>query len=364
VLVSSPLEVALTSRGQTRAAAAAYLLSDGLRAGAMVVPALLGWGLEGVMWALAAFGLLRIATCGGVLLGFGQGPLFRPRLLREQLAHAAPFGAAMALAIPQQYAHQFAVSGLVAPELFALYAVGCFQLPLVGLLYTPVSEVLMVRMGELEREGRPREGAHCFREATGRLAQVFLPLGAFLFAAAPELISALFGARFLPAVPLFRIGVLGTVLAIFPVDGALRATNRTRHLFRSYLLKAVVTVPAVYLGVTLLGMKGAIASSVLTEVVGVAVLMAALPGAVGERGWRAAVDRLIPWRELGWATVGALGAGLGVVLLRALVGESWEMLPEGLPWRFVPLAAAALAFSLAYLGVLWAVRQPLPLTRR
>ncbi len=124
----------------------------------------------------------------------------------------------MLLNVPQQYAHQYAVGSVVPPELFAIYAVGCFQLPLVDLLYTPTSEVLMVRVGELERQGRVSESLDAFRDAAGRLAYFFLPTAAFLFVAAPEFIGALFGAKFLPAVPLFRVSVLGD-RARHPADG-------------------------------------------------------------------------------------------------------------------------------------------------
>ena len=78
-----------------------------------------------------------------------------------------PFGAAMALAIPQQNAHLYMVAGAVAPAVYALYRVGCFQLPVVDLLYTPTSEVLMVRLGELDKQGRLEEGVVAFREAAG-----------------------------------------------------------------------------------------------------------------------------------------------------------------------------------------------------
>ena len=172
--------------------------------------------------------------------------------------YAAPFGAAMALSIPQQNAHLYMVAGAVAPALYALYRVGCFQLPVVDLLYTPTSEVLMVRLGELDKQGRLEEGVEAFREAAGKLAFVFLPFAAFLFAAAPEFIGALFGAKFLPAVPVFRVSVLGVVLAILPMDGVLRARGHTRAIFLSYLLKAVVTVPLVWVGVKQFGMMGGI----------------------------------------------------------------------------------------------------------
>src|SRR6185503_17345244 len=132
--------------------------------------------------SLAMFAVARLVATWWVLGGQATGKRWDARLFVNQLVYAAPFGLAMTLAIAQQYAHQFAVSAAVSPDLFALYAVGCFQLPLVDLLYTPTSEVLMVKLGELEGAGRGREGVEAFRQASARLCYLLLPMAAFLFA--------------------------------------------------------------------------------------------------------------------------------------------------------------------------------------
>jgi O-antigen/teichoic acid export membrane protein len=349
-----PLEVSLTSQGRTRASAALYLVSDAIRAGVMVLPGLLGFGLHGLMVAVAGFAGLRFVAAWVISLRHSSGPLLSPPLLRAQLAYALPFGAAMLLSVPQQNAHLFMVAGAVAPSLYALYRVGCFQLPVVDLLYTPTSEVLMVRLGELEREGRLGEAVGAFREAAGKLAFVFLPFAAFLFAAAPEFIGALFGPQFLPAVPVFRVSVLGVLLAVLPMDGVLRARGFTRAIFLSYLVKALVTLPLVYFGVRHFGMMGGIASWALAECVGKATLLVPLPRALSTPERPLSLRDVIPWRQLAQAGLAALAAALAVVLLRALAGAVWTGLPAGFVWRTLPLAVAGILFASGYVAVLHA----------
>lgn len=354
LLGSFPLEVSLTSQGRTKASAVAYLVSDAVRSAVMVVPPLLGASLHGMMVAVAAFAGLRYGATWLVSLRGATGPLVDRKLFREQLVYAAPFGAAMLLAIPQQNAHLYMVAGAVAPAVYALYRVGCFQLPVVDLLYTPTSEVLMVRLGELEREGRLEEGVDAFREAAGKLAYVFLPFAAFLFAAAPEFIGAMFGEKFLPAVPVFRVSVLGVVLSILPMDGTLRARGQTRAIFASYAVKAAVTVPLVWLGVRHLGLMGGIGSWAVAEVVGKAMLLARVPAALSTPRLKLGVVDVIPWRELGKASLSAAAAALGVFVLRAFAQGAYSHLPAGFVWRVLPLAFAGLLFVMGYLGVLYA----------
>jgi len=344
---SLTLEISLTTQGRTRRSAAVYLISDAVRALAMVVPVLLGFGLKGLMVAVAAFAALRYAAAWGVVLRSGPGPLLDRRKLAEQLAYALPFGAAMLVSVPQWYAHQYVVSSSVSPELFAIYAVGCFQLPVVDLLYTPTSEVLMVRLGELDKQGRAGEGAGAFREATARLALAFFPLAAFLVTAAPELIDALFGHRFAAAVPLFRVGVTGVVLAIMPMDGVLRARDQTRFLFWAYLAKAVVTVPLVWMGVRRFGMVGGIGSWALAEIFGKAVLLSRIPRALGSP-----FRRCLPWVSLAKASGAAALAAGGVVAVRAYAHPAYAGLPPGFLWRALPLGAAGVLFAIGYLAAL------------
>lgn len=355
LVAASPLEVLLTSQGRTRHSALMYLLSDGLRAGAMVVPVLLGYGLKGAMTCMAGFGCVRMIAAWLTMALGTRGPWFERGLGWRQLAYAAPFGAAMLLSIPQQYAHQYAVGAQVTPELFAIYAVGCFQLPLVDLLYSPTSEVLMVQVGQLDREGRLREAIDAFKAASARLAYAFLPMAAFLFVAAPEFIAALFGRKFLGAVPIFRVSVLAVAGSIFPMDGLLRARNETRFLFVSYLVKTVVTVPLVYFGVTRLGMLGGILSWAIAELIGKLTLLSRVPRALGftrEDGHLVSrVIRVLPLKSLGKALLSAVGAAVAVALLRG-VEPSTDALPDGSLWRMVPLALVSLLYLVGYLACL------------
>lgn len=352
LIAALPLEIGLTSQGNTKASAISYLFSDTLRAASMVLPVLLGHGLVGVMHSLVVFMLLRTCVCWAVLLWKSEGPLFSATLFKEQLVYAAPFGAAMLLAVPQQYAHQYAVSGIVSPELFAIYSVGCFQLPIVELLYTPTSEVLMVQIGTLEKNQRLHEAVECFREAAAKLSLAFFPMAAFLFAAAPEFIAALFGQKFMGAVPIFRVSVIGVLFAVLPMDGVLRARNDTRHIFLSYLVKAVATVPLVWLGVKHFGMLGGIGSWAIAEAIGKATLLVRVPAALSSPERKLTIHEVIPWRDFGKASLSAAAAGLGVFALRYASAHAWGTLPNGFIWRAMPLLAAGLLFMAGYLATL------------
>ena len=349
LIASMPLEVALTARGDTNQAAAAYVASDLVKTVAMTVPAALGYGLHGLMAGIAFFALARVVATLLLVLRGEPGPSFDPAALKAQLRYALPFGGAMALAIPQQYFHQYVVSSRLDAATFAVYAVGIFNLPIIDLLYTPTSEMLMIRLAELEREGRKHLGLDAFREAVARLAFIFFPLALFFIAIAPEFITALFTVRYLGSVPVFRVVACGIFLTCLPVDGALRACNETRFIFFSYFIKFAVTVPLVLVGVSRFGMMGGVVSWLAADAIAKGSLVARLPKALGTT-----FAKLLPWADLGRAAVAATVACGGIFGARLLVGPDHH--------AAVVVAVAATLYGVAYLLLLelQGIRVPLP----
>jgi O-antigen/teichoic acid export membrane protein len=349
-VAGAPLEISMTSRGRTRLSAVTYLTSDAARAAALALPAALGHGLHAMMAAMIAFAALRAAAAWTIMVLFERGPLWDSPRFRQQLAYALPFGIAILFGIPQQFAHQFIVAHAVGPALFAIYAVGCFELPFVDLFYTPTGEVLMVQLGELERAGRVSEGAAAFRDAVERLATLLLPPIFFLWAVAPTFIVTVFGQRFAEATPVFRTCLLAMPLGIWPLDATLRARGETRHILRSYVLKAAVTIPLAWAGVQHFGLMGAAGSFVLAEYLGRTFLAWRVPASLSTDGRRIRLRDLVPLATLGRtagvaAVLAAASAGVLHVASRAYVATGTTFLH-----RAVPLAIATSAFGAGYLA--------------
>ena len=348
---SNALTASLTSQGKTSASGWVYFGSELLKAASLIVPVLLGWGLRGAMFGLCVWTVVRLVAAWAVVAA-APGPWWERGRLSEQLAYALPFGGAMLLNLPQQLAHQYVVSAHVSPAAFAVYSVGCFQLPLIDLLYQPTSEVLMVEIGEVEKRGRLGQAVHLFREASSKLAFFFLPLASFLFVAAPEFVQALFGAKFLGAVPIFRVSVLAVAFACLPMDGVLRARNETRFLFWTYLAKAIATVPLVWLGVDRFGMMGGIGAWAAAELLGKVMLFHRTRTALSTDGRRLGPGQVLPLLSMGKALLSAALAAVSVLGARWLIPERRAYLAHGLVLRAIPLMLVGAVFSAAYVSAL------------
>ena len=194
-----PLEISLTSQGKTtRHSAVATSVSDSLRALAMVVPSCSGYGLHGMMVAVAALRRrsaawppgwcsLQVTRRGRSSTGSSSG---------SSSVYAAPFGAAMVLADPA--AERAPVRGGARGGAGAVRALRGGLLPAAAggpALHADQRGADGAAGRAREGEGRLEEAVLAFREAAAKLAFVFLPCAAFLFAAAPEFIARALRAR-------------------------------------------------------------------------------------------------------------------------------------------------------------------------
>ena len=300
MLAAAPLEATLVSDGRPARAALAYTATDALRAVALVAAA----ALLGAPWMFRAAALvacLRVVALWS-LVGRRSLPFARPRRarFRAQLAFALPFAGASFLYVAQRYFSQYAVSASFDPATFALFAVASFHLPVVDIVYTPISEVLMV---DLARPAAPRLAT--WHEAIDRLASILFPAacGAWLFGS--TVLPLLFTTRYSGAIPLFLLATAEIPLWVLPVDALLRAAGETRFLFAFNGARLVLTAALVAAGIALYGLAGAIAGTVLSEAISRAVLVAR-----SRRFLEAGPRQVIDWRSAGRI---ALAAALACV---------------------------------------------------
>ena len=321
-LASAPLEIVLVSRRRYGLAAWGYGVSDVARAVFMIVPAVLLGTVQGLLAGAVAFAALRLLATVSLLVR-EYGPTLRPHLgaLREQLAYALPFGLAAMVETVQITYHQYAVSHHFDAATFALYSVGCLQVPLVDWVAQPAANVMMVRMGE--DRGDTRGVQELWRETTRRLAVVFLPLVALLGLLAPDLVVFLFTADYAGAAPVMRVWCLTVALSILQTDAVLRVFAQTPFLLGLNLLRLGVVAASIPWLLARYGLAGAALAAVLALGVAKAVGLARAGRLLGQ-GLRAGAALARAGRGVGRGGPGARSRRLG-----ARPDDARELRPAG-----------------------------------
>lgn len=187
---------------------------------------------------------------------------------REQLVYALPFGFAGLLWTLQNDIHNYFVGYRFTHAEFAIYAYGCFELPLIGMLMESVTAVLIPRMSELQAQNDKPEMLRLMTRIMQKLAFFYFPIYIFLMITAEAFITTLFTHNYLASVPIFMINITLLPFYIWVNDSVIRAyqeLGRFLLVLRGFIFAAMVS--ALYFGIHHFDLRGMIAIVVVTTII-------------------------------------------------------------------------------------------------
>jgi len=234
--------------------------------------------------------------------------------------------------------HQYVVSNRFDAATFALYSIGCLQIPFVELLAGPACNVMMVRMAEARRRGDTAALHASFLDTTRKLALFFFPLFGLLFVAGADLIVFLFTDVYASAATLFRLWCLSVLLAVFQTDGILRVLAETKHLVVVNLVRLALTVALVGPLLHSLGLVGPAAATLFALAVAKGLMLVRYRRRLARPG-----RELLPW--LGLLRIG--GAALFAALVALLVSAAMDH-----EAALARLLAVSVSYSVTYAALL------------
>ena len=188
---------------------------------------------------------------------------FDPRFFREQMVYAVPFGLAGILWIAQNDIHNYFVGYKFSSADFAIYAYGCFEVPLIAMLGESVTSVLIPRMNTLQVAGDRDEMIRLTARAMQKLAFFYFPIYVFLLVTAHTFIITLFTAKYEASSSVFVINLTLLPVSILITDPIVRSYKELGRLFlltRIFVLMLLVAV--LYFGLGYFGLVGMISTAV------------------------------------------------------------------------------------------------------
>jgi O-antigen/teichoic acid export membrane protein len=306
MLMSTVLEIILVSRKRHVTAAMTYAGSDIARTLLFILPALFFTSLYAVFVGATLFAAIRLVVLTAALWKkYGREFRIDVTLWRSQLAYALPFALAVSVEIVQVNYHQWVVASTFDAATFAIYAIGCMQIPLVDLIMTSTVNVLMVKMAEESADGSM--AVSLWHDTVVRLAFLLVPLTVFLLVSARDLIIGLFTTTYAASVPIFMIWTLAILPNILAVDAVLRVYAQTRFLLVMNLVRLTFVAASIGWFLSAFGLGGA----VLVTFIATASVKALGVIRIAKLLHIRVVDAM-PWSRLGGITLRALAAAVPV----------------------------------------------------
>ncbi|HEX9928816.1 MAG TPA: oligosaccharide flippase family protein [Pyrinomonadaceae bacterium] len=248
-IFSAFLETLVIANNEARLAMVFIVFSQLSKAVFFLAAAILFGTVSSLIWAAVAQAALQTV----ILFVYAKRRfpellrVFDFGLLKRQFAYTLPFGLSGWLNTGQTDAHNYFVSRRFTPADFAVYSVGGFELPLVGILAESISSVLIPLMSRLSASEDKREIVETSARVTRKLALVYFPLYAFLFITADAFITTLFTANYQSSVPIFRLNLTLLPFAVLVLDPITRAYKEIGYfLLRLRLALFALMVPALW----------------------------------------------------------------------------------------------------------------------
>lgn len=347
MLTSAVFEIVLLSMKRSGTAATAYAVSDIARAACLTIPAALAWGVRGVMLGAVAFATVRVAMTVATM-----ATVFRTRfvpdyaVLRTQLAYALPFALAVGIEVLHINWHQYAVAARFDAAAFAVYAVGCLQVPVVDLIVTSACNVMMVEMAAAQQARDMGAARWLWHDTIGRLGFMIFPLAVFLVVMAHDIITLLFTSAYEASVPIFMLWSLTMLASVFVVDGVLRVFAQTRYLLVQNIVHLAIVASLAGTFLNIFGLQGAVLVTLLATIIVRSVAVIRICRVMG-----IPLADALPWRSL------ATAAAFAVIAAAPAIAVSRLSLS---PLTALPLAGAS--YAVVYGALCYAIYRRGPLS--
>ncbi len=193
---------------------------------------------------------------------------FSFKFLREHLAYALPFGFAGILWVMQNDIHTYFVGYRFSDAEYAIYAYGCFQVPLIMMLAESVTSVLIPRMSELQLKNDRPEMIRLTARAMQKLSFFYFPIFIFLMITAQTFVITLFTRNYAASAAIFKINLILLPFHILVSDPIVRSYKEFgRFLVILRICMFIVLFSALYFGINHFGLTGIIAIAVASKIV-------------------------------------------------------------------------------------------------
>jgi O-antigen/teichoic acid export membrane protein len=182
--------------------------------------------------------------------GQGEG------ILGEQLKFAFPISLSSVAGSLTKQTDKLIISSCFSTPLYAVYANGAIELPIVHILTGSVMAVLMPEFVRVLQQGESLRVIHLWHKSIKHLGLIFLPSMVFLYAFSDQVISILFSAKYLASVPVFRVYLFTLPVRVTIFSSLLLALGRPKSVLRysvytlitNLILSVILVKPFGFLG--------------------------------------------------------------------------------------------------------------------
>jgi len=214
--------------------------------------------------------LMRLCILSAYLLTRkGGGQLsFDYRTMLSQLKYSIPFAAGGTLYMMRLQSDQWIAATMFSHSLFASFTVGAVVLPIASLIRQPINNAVLPHISTAFLDGDMKRIRQLILKSNLVSTVTLLPVAGGLLLLAPEVIKLVYTEKYIGAVPVMRIYLIGVMLQTVATGYALPSLNLGSFAVKTNALCLVISLICSLIGAKYFGLVGAAFGSVIAFAVG------------------------------------------------------------------------------------------------
>ena len=265
-LFSSFLEFVTTAMREIRLSsvmiASALVVKGALMLAAAVFSPRLDSLLEAVVLQTSLHSAILIWYLQSRFPGFWKA--FHWGFLKEQLWYSVPLGLSTLCYYFFEDLHHYFVSHSYDPATYAIYAVGCLQIPLIGVVRESIGQIVIIQTSQLQGEGKHQEVKDLTLQVARKLSAMYWGFYGFFLVCGRDFLLLLYTNKYAASWPVLLWYLTLLPLNIFMYDPIFRAySNQRFYILRLRLVLLAILALLLTPAIGQFGMLGAVGTVVL-----------------------------------------------------------------------------------------------------
>ncbi|HEY9202188.1 MAG TPA: oligosaccharide flippase family protein [Gammaproteobacteria bacterium] len=175
--------------------------------------------------------------------GFKQKISFRfnTTFARKQLTYIAPLGIGGLIAAINLKFGSIYISTMIGATALAIYSIGIYQIPVLAIVRSAVSDVIFPDMVEMN-ESSEKKALHLWKRANTLFCIIVFPVFTVFMVFAEKFITIMFTEQYIDSTPIFQLMLILMVRRCFELGTPLRSKNKNKYFFRGNIIALTINI--------------------------------------------------------------------------------------------------------------------------
>lgn len=166
---------------------------------------------------------------------------FNVNLARKQLTYIVPLGVGGVIAAVNLKFGSVYISTMLGATALAIYSIGIYQIPVLAIIRSAVSDVIFPEM--VEKSSSSEEKAlHLWKRANILFCIIIFPVFTIFMVFAEKFITIMFTEQYIESTPIFQLMLILMVRRCFELSTPLRSKNKNQYFFRGNIIALTINI--------------------------------------------------------------------------------------------------------------------------